>query len=144
MEWAAEWKRRQSDALDQMLKPLYQYVLKPLYDTFVLYAQDSPLQTLAVVCAVFILLSFYRECSASFRNTWSTGWAIALFLTFSVAVRSHVRFNAAFTHHRVGSLISYFTVDIRAIGTTISAYSDGSCWTRCKLIAIIAFMLYLQ
>src|SRR5690554_2007719 len=44
------------DALDQMLKPLYEYVLKPLYDTFVLYAQDSPLQTLAVVCAVFIFI----------------------------------------------------------------------------------------
>ncbi len=134
------------DALDQMLKPLYEYVLKPLYDTFVLYAQDSPLQTLAVVCAVFIFIVVLQGVFR-FLQEYMVYWLgnrIILDVQRELFDRMS-RFNAAFyTHHRVGSLISYFTVDIRAIGTTIFRVFGQLLLDPLQLIAIIAFMLYLQ
>lgn len=121
-------------------------LLTPLYILLEYYAGANPLHTLVVVCCCIL---FIVALNGIFRylQEYMVKWIgnrVILDLQRDLYLKM-TRFNAAyFASRRVGSLISYFTVDIRVIGMTIFYVFGRLLLDPLQLLATVIFLLFLQ
>lgn len=131
--------------LDFVLAPVY-VLIDGFIHYFEAYAQNYQLVTLAVVCACFLFLTALTG-TLKYLQEYMVYWiGSRVILDLQRDLYNHMtHFNAAyFSQNRVGALISYFSVDIRAVGIAIFKVFGQLLLDPCLLFMTILALLYLQ
>ncbi len=121
-------------------------LLTPVYSLIDAYSQDKPLITLAIVCVSVLIVT---ALNGIFRYTqeYMVRWIgnrVIMDMQRNLYSRMTQFHCAYFSGKKIGSLLSYFTVDIRVIGNTIFYVFGRLLLDPCILLVTIGFLLYLQ
>ncbi len=121
-------------------------VMAPFYRMLDTYAADSPLGVLAIVFLVFILLSVLN---GAFRYTqeYMINWVgNRALLDLQRDLFSHMLgFNTAyFSRTKVGSILSYYTVDVRVIGLSLFNILGRLMIDPCIVLVLIVTLFWMQ
>ncbi len=121
-------------------------LLAPVYHVIGRFAQNNRLLTLGMVC-LFILLLVIVNGIFRYIQEYMVKWiGNRTILDLQRDLFEHMlHFDAAyFARHKVGALISYFTVDTRKVGETVFDVFGRLLLDPCMILAALVFLLYMQ
>ncbi len=138
-------QREQVGALSRTPGKLHE-LLSPFYRIVDTYAHSSPFGTLLFACCCYLtIVAMYGgfRYLHEYMSRW-IGHRVIIDLQRDLFDRL-TYFNAAyFARNKVGSILSYFTVDVRVIGLTVINAFGRLLLEPCVLLISIAALLYLQ
>ncbi|MBD3268251.1 ATP-binding cassette domain-containing protein [bacterium] len=121
-------------------------LLQPMYELIEYYGQDQPLTTLAVVCGMFLGIVALNGV-VRFTHAYMVNWIgnrVILDLQAGLYDKMSGFQSSYYAKHKIGSLISYFTVDIRVIGLTVTNVFGRLLLDPFQLLLTVCALLYMQ
>ncbi|MDX9753070.1 MAG: ABC transporter transmembrane domain-containing protein [bacterium] len=125
---------------------LHETVLAPLYTYLQPYLTSNPIKSLFIVCLIYLILNLGTGLIRYLQDYMVNWIGNRVILDLQTELYdSMTRYKTAyFEKRKVGSLISYFTVDIRTIGITVFNVFGRLLIDPMQILVIVGVLFYRQ